>query len=62
MSDFITIVQAVYSGLSQRNVAAMHGVIITFRKSRLSPFTEPPVSCFRATDIRLQSHPFSRLF
>ena len=26
MSDFITIVRAVYSGLSQRNVAAMHGV------------------------------------
>ncbi len=26
MSDFITIIRAVYSGLSQRNVAAMHGV------------------------------------
>jgi transposase len=26
MSDFITIVRAVYSGLSQRNVAATHGV------------------------------------
>ena len=26
-------------------------VIITFRKSHLSPFAEPPVSCFRATDI-----------
>ncbi len=26
MSDFLTIVRAVYSGLSQRKVAATHGV------------------------------------
>ncbi len=27
-------------------------VVITQRKSHLSPFAEPPVSCFRATYIR----------
>ena len=26
-------------------------MVITQRKSHLSPFAEPPVSCFRATDI-----------
>ncbi|HPR89973.1 MAG TPA: transposase, partial [Synergistaceae bacterium] len=33
------------------NMEPLLEMVITQRKSHLSPFAEPPVSCFRATDI-----------